>query len=261
MKALLACLLLAAGAQSLSDAELAKVEFVQKPGAQVPLDVTLRDETGAAVRLGSCFGARPVVFALAYYDCPSLCTLVLNGILESVRNLKLEAGRDFEIVVLSIRPDEAPALAAAKKQTYTMRYGRPGGTKGWHFLTGGAEAIAQVAEAAGFRYVYDPASNQFAHASAMMVLTPTGKISRCFMGIEYPPADLRLALVAASQQRIGTVAERLYLLCFHYNPATGRYGLVITRVIQAGGIGTVLLLGVLMLRLNRKAGRRMALPS
>lgn len=261
LRALAAVWLTTLAAHALTDAELSKAGFEQKLSGQVPLDVTLRDETGADVRLGAYFGSRPVILALAYYDCPSLCTLVLNGVLESARNLKLEAGKDFEIVVVSIRPDEAPALAAAKKQTYTLRYGRPGSAKGWHFLTGGAASIAQVADAVGFHYVYDPGSNQFAHASGMVVLTPAGRISRYFLGIEYPPKEVRLALVEASQHRIGTLAERLYLLCFHYNPATGRYGLVITRAVQAGGIGTVLLLGALVLRMNRKAGRRMALPS
>ncbi len=252
---------LAVCGQNLSDSQLAKVGFVQKLDGQVPLDVTLCDETGTAVRLGSYLGPRPVILVLAYYDCPSLCTLVLNGALESARDLKLEAGKDFEIVVVSIRPNESPALAAAKKQTYTMRYGRPGSASGWHFLTGAAPSITQVAESVGFHYEYDPGSNQFAHASGVIVLTPAGKISRYFFGIEYPPKELRLALVEASQHRIGTLAERLYLLCFHYNPATGRYGLIITRVVQAGGIGTVLMLGALMLQLNRKARRRMALPS
>lgn len=243
-------------AQTLSDAQLAQVDFVQKLNGQVPLDVTLRDETGAEVRLASFFGTRPVILALAYYDCPSLCTLVLNGVLDSARDLRLDAGLDFEIVVVSIRPNESSALAAAKKHTYSMRYGRPGAAKGWHFLTGDEHSIRQIADAVGYHYVYDPVSRQFAHPSGMTVLTPAGKISRYFLGIEYPPKDVRLALVEASQHRIGTLADRLFLLCFHYNPATGRYGLMITRIVQAAGIGTVVALAGLMHHLNRLARRR-----
>ncbi len=252
------CLLGFAAQAQPDDKQLARVDFEQRLGSPLPLDTAWRDEAGRPVRLGSCFGTRPVILAFAYYDCPSLCTLVLNGILNSVRDLRADAGQGFDIVVLSIRPDEPASHAQAKKQTYTLRYGRPGAAKGWHFLTGDAAAIRQVTQAAGFHYLYDPASDQFAHASGILVLTPNGKAARYFMGIEYPPKDLRQALTEASQHRIGSLAQRLLLLCFHYNPLTGRYGLLITRVVQAAGIGTVLLLGGLMLRLNRQAGRRQA---
>jgi protein SCO1/2 len=255
---LLAC----AGASAAAplDSQLRGVEIEQKLGAAVPLALTFRDETGRAVRFGDYFGSRPTLLALVYYGCPNLCTVTLNGLVEGVRALTLETGRDYDILVVSIDPSETAALAAEKKHTYTMRYGRPGSAKGWHFLTGDAASIRQLAEAVGFRYFYEPATKQFAHASGIMVLTPSGKVSRYFLGIEYPPRDLRLALVEASQSRIGSVADRLLLLCFHYNPLTGRYGLLITRVVQIAGLSTVAALAGLILLMQRRARKR-ALPT
>ncbi|MEA3212565.1 MAG: cytochrome c oxidase subunit [Chthoniobacter sp.] len=243
--------------QTLTKEQLARVDFEQHLRQRAPLNAMFRDESGAPVRLGAFFGQRPVLLALAYYECPNLCTLVLNGVLESTRNLRLDAGRDFEIVVVSIHPGDTPARATTKKQTYTTRYGRPGSAQGWHFLTGDAEPIRQVSEAVGFRSVYDPASKQYAHPSGVVVLTPDGVISRYFLGIEYPPKDLRLALVEASQHRIGSLADRLLLLCFHYDPMTGRYSLLITRVLQVAGSGTVLLLAALIMRLARSRESRL----
>lgn len=240
-----------ASAQTPLDQRLNRVDFEQRLGERVPLNAEFRDETGAPVRLGSYLGERPVILAFAYYECPNLCTVVLNGLLESVRNLRPDVGRDFEIVVVSIHPGDSPAQAAAKKETYAKRYGRPGTAKGWHFLTGDAGAIQQVSEAAGFHYFYDPASKQYAHASGIVVVTPDGVISRYFLGIEYPPKDLNLALAQASQKKVGSLADRLLLLCFHYDPATGRYSLLISRVLQVAGIGTVLVLAGLMVRLSR----------
>lgn len=258
MKAFALMLLIAATAlaSAPSDEQLRGVEIDQKLGASVPLNLPFRDESGAAVRLGTFFGSRPVVLALVYYGCPNLCTVTLNGLVESVRTLTLETGRDYEIVVVSIDPAETPALAAEKKHTYTMRYGRPGSARGWHFLSGESDAISQLAGAVGFRYFYEPETKQFAHAAGIMVLSPAGKISRYFLGIEYPPRDLRLALVEASQNRVGTLADRLLLLCFHYNPLTGRYGLLITRVIHILGLSTVAGVAALLLALQRRARRR-----
>ncbi len=203
------------------------------------------------MRLGSYFGRRPVVLALADYQCVHLCTVVLNGLLESARNLRLDAGRDFEIVIVNIRPGSAPALAAAKKHTFTFRYGRPGADAGWHFLSGDADAIRQLADGVGFHFVFEPASQQFAHPSGIVVLTPEGRVARYFLGIEYPPKDLRLALLEASRNSIGSLADRLLLLCFHYDPSTSRYGLLITRVVQVAGLGTVLGLGAMILYFRR----------
>ncbi len=220
----------------------ARAGLVQKLDAQVPLEVGFRDEHNRQVPLGSFFGRKPVLLVLAYYECPSLCTLVLNGVLQTAQELKFDAGKEYEIVVVSFDARERPALAAAKKQIYLQRYGRPGADAGWHFLTGDEAAIAQLTSAVGFRFAWDAETRQFAHPSAIMVLTPAGRISRYFPGIEYPARDVRLALLEASQNRVGSLADRIFLLCFHYNPNTGKYGLLISRVLQIAGCGTVLLL-------------------
>jgi protein SCO1/2 len=240
---------------AVTDAELHRVEIEQRLGATLPLNLVFRDETNAPVRLGSYFGERPVVLALVYYGCPNLCTVTLNGLVESVRVLTLQTGRDFDIVVVSIDPSETAALAATKKHTYTMRYGRPGGAAGWHFLTGSQGAIQPLAEAVGFHYIYDPATKQFAHAAGFAVAAPDGKISRYFLGIEYPPRELRQALVDASAHRVGTLTERLLLLCFHYNPINGHYGALITRIVQITGLATAAGVAALLFTLHRRARR------
>jgi len=249
-----------ASAQSLSNEQIARVDFEQHLGASVPVNATFRDESGAPVLLGQFFGERSVVLALAYYECPNLCTIVLNGMLESLRNVRQDAGRDFDVVVVSINPSELPKLAADKKHTYTMRYGRPGSARGWHFLTGDSASIQQLADAVGYHYVYEPKSKQYAHPSGIVVLTPEGKISRYFLGIEYPPNEMRKALAEASQSRIGSLASRLLLLCFHYDPHTGRYTLLITRLMQIAGIGTALGVGLLIVRMARHERHREGLP-
>ena len=239
----LAMFLLLLGASSLS-AEIpqeqiaARAGLEQKLNAQVPLDAVFRDEHGNAQTLGSFFHGKPVILALAYYECPNLCTLVLNGVLQAAHELKFDAGKEYQIVIVSFDARERPALAAAKKQIYIQRYGRAEAADGWHFLTGDKEAIAPLAQSVGYRFAYDESTRQFAHPSTMMVLTPQGKVARYFPGIEYPPRDVRLALIDASHERIGSLADRVFLLCFHYNPATGKYGLLIKRVIQVAGTGT-----------------------
>lgn len=235
-----------------------KVGVDQKLNAQVPLNLTFRDESGQPVRIGNYFGTKPVILVLAYYECPNLCTLVLNAVLTSAQDLKFNAGKDFEIVVVSFNPRERPVLAAAKKRTYTQRYGRPDGASGWHFLTGEELVIAQLAQSVGFRYVFDPSTRQYAHPSAIMVLTPDGKISRYFAGIEYPPKELRLALIEASNHRIGSLTDQLFLFCFHYNPLTGKYGVAIMRVTRIAGFATVFALGafvIIHLRRERHGAR------
>lgn len=252
---LLTMLLSSTGAvlgQGPSKEQLGHVSFEQHLKAHVPLNATFRDESGSTVRLGSFFGERPVILVLAYYQCPNLCTVVINGVLESVRNLRQDAGRDFEIVIVSIDPQEGAALAQAKKQTYVTRYGRPGSQHGWHFLTGDEASIGQLCTAAGYQYFYDPATKQYAHPGGIVVLTPEGVISRYFLGIEYPSKELNHALVEASQNKIGSLAERLLLLCFHYDPNTGRYTLAIRRVLQIGGMGTIAALAVMIFVLGRK---------
>jgi protein SCO1/2 len=233
---------------------LSTVEFEQRLGASLPLNLTVHDEGGRAMRLGQLFGMRPVVLVFAYYTCPNLCQVVVNATLESVRNLPETIGHDFDVVVVSINPADTPETAARWKQTYTARYGRPGSAPGWHFLTGDADAIRALTDAAGYRSFYDTASAQFAHPSGIVIVTPEGKVSRYLLGIEYPPKQLRAALADASQQRIGGLAERLLLLCFHYNPSLGRYGTLISRALQVAGLGTALALGLFMWRGRRRSG-------
>jgi protein SCO1/2 len=230
---------------------LKNVGIDQKLNQQVPLDLAFRDENGKPVQLGKYFGQKPVILALVYYDCPMLCTQVLSGMEASLRNISLSIGSDFNVVTVSIDPHEDPKLAHVKQELYTGVYGRPGAADGWHFLTGDEPQIKQLADSVGFRYAYDPDSKQFAHASTIMVLTPEGKISKYFYGITYPSRDLRLGLVDASEGKIGTPVDSVLLFCYHYDPATGKYGLLVSRLIQGGGLLTLLLLGGFILILLR----------
>ena len=223
-------------------APLREIGFDQNLDRVVPLDIPFSDEGGRAVRLGAYFGARPVVLALVYYDCPMLCTQVLNSLTSTLKVLSLEPGRDFEIVTVSFDPREKPALAAAKKAVYLDRYKRPGAAGGWHFLTGEQASIERLTHAAGFRYVWDERLRQFAHPTGITVLTPQGRLSRYLFGVEYGPRDLRFALVEASAGKVGTPVDQVLLYCYHYDPETGRYGLVIMRVVRLAGAATVLAL-------------------
>jgi protein SCO1 len=238
---------------------LKDVGIDQKLGEQVPLHLPFRDETGKSVELGQYFGQRPVILSLVYFNCPMLCTQVLNGQEASMKGLPMDAGNQFEAVTVSIDPSDRPVLASVKKQMYTGMYGRADAARGWHFLTGDEAQIKQLANAVGFRYAYDPDSKQFAHASVIMVLTPDGKVSKYFYGIQYSPRDLRLGLVEASARKIGTPVDSILLFCYHYDPHTGKYGLLISRLIQAGGALTVLAIGLTMLILFRR--ERYSLPS
>jgi protein SCO1 len=231
---------------------LREVNFEQRLGAQMPLDREFVDEEGKTVRLGKFFSERPVLFVLAYYRCPMLCNQVLNGVLTSTNALNFIAGRDFEIVVVSFDPSDSPSAARAKRDAYMKRYHRHEGRDGWHFLTGTAENIAAVADTCGFRYVYDEQTDQFAHASGIMVATADGRLSQYFYGIDYPTRDLRLALVESSQGKIGNLVDQVLLRCFHYDAITGRYGLAVMRLVQAGGILTVLLVGGFIIRSLRR---------
>ena len=238
---------------------LKDVGIDQKLNQQVPLDLTFRDETGKTVQLSQYFGQKPVLLSLVYFNCPMLCTQVLNGMEASMKGLPMDAGNEFNAISVSIDPSDKPVLAAVKQQMYVGMYGRPNGAQGWHFLTGDEEQIKKLANAVGFRYAYDPDSKQFAHASAIMVLTPDGKLSKYFYGIQYSPRDLRLGLVEASARKIGTPVDAILLFCYHYDPHTGKYGLLISRLIQAGGLLTVLAIGSIMLILFRR--ERYSLPS
>jgi protein SCO1/2 len=235
---------------------LRDVGIEQRLNEQLPLDAQFRDETGREVRLNEYFGRRAVVLVLAYYDCPMLCTQVLNGVISTLRVLPFDAGKDFDVVVVSFDPRETPQLAAAKKDVYMQIYKREGAAAGWHFLTGQPESIKRVTEAVGFRYYYDEATKQFAHASGIMVATPQGKLSHYFYGIEYAPKDVRLSLVEASANKIGSPVDQLLLYCYHYDPATGKYGMVIMNVVRVAGALTVLGILALLLFLRRPRARR-----
>jgi len=238
---------------------LKDVGIDQKLDETIPLELAFRDEHGNPVELSQYFGARPVILTLVYYDCPMLCTQVLNGLDRSLKLIPLELGKDFGVVTVSIDPTESPRLAEAKQALYTGMYGRPGAAQGWHFLTGDDPQIKQLATAVGFRYARDPDSKQFAHASVIMILTPEGKISRYFYGIQYPERDLRLGLEQASEGKIGSpVVDQILLFCYHYDPHTGKYGLAISRVIQLAGGATVLVGGLSLFFLFR--GEHYSLP-
>lgn len=238
-------------------APLREVGFDQNLDQLVPLDTPLVDEAGRTVRLGDYFGTRPVVLLFAYYECPMLCTQVINGLASTLGVLSLEPGQDFEVITVSFDPRDTPATATAKKAAYMQRYKRPGAREAWHFLTfvpGDAASIERLTDAAGFRYVWDEQTQQFAHPSGVIVLTPDGRLARYLFGIEYSPRDLRLGIVEASAGKVGSPVDALLLYCFHYNPMTGRYGLVIMRAIRIAGAATILALGgfiFIMLRRER----------
>ncbi len=234
---------------------LKNVGIDQKLNEQVPLDAVFKDEQGREVKLGEFFGKKPVVLSLVYYTCPMLCNQVLSGMLGSFRQVSFNIGEQYEVVTVSFDPRETPELAAAKKQTYVKGYNRPGAEASWHFLTGDEANIKRLTEAVGFRYAWDDQTNQFAHASGIMVLTPEGKLARYFYGIDYPPRDLRLGLGEASQNKIGTPVDALMLYCYHYDPATGKYGAVVMNIMRlAGGVTVVLIVGLLLVLRRRSGG-------
>ena len=236
---------------------LKRVDIEQRLNEQVPLDVTLRDEAGRDVRLGDFFRAgRPVLLSLVYYECPMMCNEILNGQVGMMSALSFDAGREFEAVTVSFDARETPEVAARKKQTYVKRYGRRGADEGWHFLTGSQDSIDKLTRAVGFNYVWDDASKQFAHGSAIMVLTPEGKLSHYFYGVEFPPKDVRLSLVEASANRIGSPVDQLLLYCYHYDPTTGKYGPVVMNILRVLGVGTVAGVVGLVLVLRRRERRR-----
>ena len=236
-------------------ATLQNVGIEQRLNDQVPLDVHFSNEAGQDVQLGQYFGQHPVILTLVYYECPMLCTQILNGVERSIKVLALDLGQDFEIVTVSINPRETPQLAAEKKAQYIRTYRRPEAGAAWHFLTGGQESIERLAAAVGYKYAYDPKTNLYAHASGIVVLTPSGKISRYFYGIEYAPRDLRLGLVEASQNKIGSPVDKVLLYCFHYDPATGKYALVVMNVLRLAGAATVAALATFMIVMFRRDHR------
>ncbi len=218
---------------------LQAVGIDQKLNEQVPMELVFRAEDGNAVRLGQLFQGKPVVLVLAYYRCPMLCNLVLNGLADALESMAFVAGKEFNVITVSFDPRETPALARAKKAGYLKRYARPEAEQGWRFLTGEPEAIRRLAQAVGFRYAFDEKTEQFAHASGIMVLTPEGRLARYFYGVEYSPRDLRLALVEASDNRIGSAVDQVLLFCYGYDPATGKYSASVMKLVRTAGAATV----------------------
>jgi protein SCO1/2 len=238
---------------------LQNVGIEQHLDGQVPPDLAFVDDTGRAVKLGDYFGKKPLILNLVYYNCTMLCGEALAGLSGSMKMVKFDVGNQFDVITVSFNPQETPEIAAAKKQDYLKRYGRPGAASGWHFLTGPAESINALTKAVGFQYQYDPKISQYAHATAIMVLTPQGRISRYFYGVDYPPKDLRMGLVEASQGKIGNAVDQVLLYCYHYDPATGKYGAIVNNILRLGAGLTILLLGALLLvlwRLDKAATRR-----
>jgi protein SCO1 len=234
---------------------LKAVGYDQRLGEQVPLDLEFRDEAGRLLKLGDFFGRRPVVLVFAYYECPMLCDLVLQGLTGSLKALRFDAGKEFDVVVVSIDPKETPKLAAETEAQTLSRYGRSGTEAGWHFLTGGQGSILKLTQAAGFRYVYDKERGEFAHAAGVVILTPGGRISRYLYGIEYAPRDVRLALIESADGRIGNLADQVLLYCFHYDPVYGKYSAMTMNILRLAAVATVLGLGLLILLLKRRERR------
>jgi protein SCO1/2 len=242
-----------------------KVGFDQNLDAQLPLDLKFTDSAGQSVRLSDYFGDKPVILSLGYYECPMLCSLVRNSLFESLQKLEyFTAGEDYEVVVVSIDPAETPEIAETKRRVTVMSYGRSvdgqidESGRGWNFLVGDEDSIATLADAVGFRYTYDPKIDEYVHPSGIMVITPEGRISKYLYGIQYPALDLRLALVEAADNKIGTAVDQLLLTCYHYDPAEGQYSLFVTNLTRIAGIGTVAFIGavvgVFLYRDRRKKG-------
>jgi protein SCO1/2 len=231
---------------------LREVSIAQRLNELIPPEIPFRDENGRTVRLGDYFGKKPIVLSLVYFDCPALCTEVLNGELRTMKAITLDLGKDFDAITVSFEPKDRPELAQAKRDVYAGQYGRPGARENWHFLTGDQSSIDALTQAVGFHYAYDSSSRQYAHAAAIMILTPQGRIARYFYGVQYPGRDFRLGLVEASEGKIGTPTDHALLYCYQYDPATGKYGLIVMNVVRAAGALTVLVLGIFMFVMFRR---------
>jgi protein SCO1/2 len=240
---------------------LENVGIEQHLDAQVSPDLAFRDETGKTVKLGDYFGRKPLILNLVYYNCTMLCGEALSGLSSAMKLVKFDLGNEFDVITVSFDPRETPQMAAAKKIDYVKRYGRPGAAAGWHFLTGQPESINALTRTVGFQYQYDAKSNQFAHATAILLLTPQGRISRYFYGVDFPPKDLRMGLVEASQGKIGNAVDAVLLYCYHYDPETGKYGAMVGNILRLGAAATILLLGSLLFilwRMDRSVTRKRA---
>jgi len=235
---------------------LSKVGIDQRLNEQVPLDLQFKDEQGRTVRLGDYFHTgRPVIISLVYFNCPMLCGEVLNGMSTAFKVLKFIPGKEFEVVTLSIDPREKPELAAAKKRSLIEHLDRPGAEAGWHFLTGERPQIDALADAIGWHYQYDPKIDQFAHAAGIVLVTPMGRISQYYYGVEFSARDMRLGIIEASGNRIGSLTDQILLYCYHYDPRTGKYGAMITNIVRLAGAATVLILGSSLVMLFRREKR------
>jgi len=235
---------------------LTNVGIEQHLDGQVPADLAFVDDTGRPVKLGDYFGKKPLILNLVYYNCPMLCGEALAGLSASMKMIKFDVGNEFDVVTVSFNPKETPQVAAQKKADYLKRYGRPNASAGWHFLTGPPESINALTKAVGFQYQYDATKDQYAHATAIMVLTPQGRISRYFYGVDFPPKDLRMGLVEASEGKIGNAVDQVLLYCYHYDPVAGKYGAVVSNMLKIGGGLTILLVGgliLILIRLDRAA--------
>ena len=230
---------------------LENVGIEQHLNAQVPPDLTFRDDTGKTVKLGDYFGHKPLILNLVYYNCTMLCGEALAGLSSAMRLVKFDVGNEFDVITVSFDPRETPEMAAAKKIDYVKRYGRTNASAGWHFLTGQPDSINALTKVVGFQYQYDPKSNQYAHATAIMVLTPQGRISRYFYGIDFPPKDLRMGLVEASQGKIGNAVDAVLLYCYHYDPETGKYGAMVANILRLAAAATILIMGIFLFILWR----------
>jgi len=246
----------AAGAARPAANPLRQIGYDQRLGERLPSGLPFRDQDGRAVRLGDYLGQRPALLVLAYYKCPMLCSLVLNGVTASLKSLSFNPGQELDVVVVSINPAETPALAAAAKREALARYGRPETAAGWHFLTGPESSIRELARTVGFRYVYDPARAEYGHPAGIVLVTPEGRIARYYFGIEFPPRDLRLGLIEAADRKIGTPIDQVFLYCFHYDPVVGKYSAVTLHIVRAGAAATVLALGLLVFLLHRRERRK-----
>ena len=264
MKTLLATLLLATVATAAGNNRpilpplLQGIGIDQRLNAQLPLNAEFRDENGKTVTLGAYFGRRPVLLALVYYTCPMLCNQILTGAAAALRPLWLRPGRDFDVVAISINPSETPADAAAKRDFVVRRYLAKAdihgnaNTNGWHFLVGDPDAIHAVANAVGFHYRYDAASKMYLHASGVMALTPTGKLARYFYGVDYEPKDLKLGLIEASNNKIGSLTDQILLFCYHYDPKTGKYGAVVMNMLRGAAVAALVILAIALALLWRR---------
>ncbi|MFN0158559.1 MAG: SCO family protein [Bacteroidota bacterium] len=237
-----------------------EVGIDQKLNEQIPLDLKFRNEKGETITLDEYFGEKPVIISLVYYNCPMLCTQILNGMVETFKTIQFTAGTEFDVITVSIDPREGHELAAEKKAHYVEEYERQGVEGGWHFLTGDQESITRLADAVGFRYMYDEQTGHYAHASGIMVATPKGKLARYLYGIEYVAKDLRFSLMEAAENRIGTPVDKLLLLCYHYDPLTGTYGMMVSNLLRVGGGLAIVLLGGYMFMNFRRDRKRSLQP-